>query len=75
MRSITINMPDSLDLKTFDVAIYIAAKMYEDGILSSGQAASIADISKRTFVEIMGRYGVSVFSESVTDLENDIANA
>ena len=75
MRSITLNMPDSLDLKTFDVAIYIAAKMYEDGIMSSGQAASIAGISKRTFVEIMGRYGVSVFSDSITDLENDIANA
>lgn len=75
MRSIKLNIPDSLDLKTFDVAIYVAAKMYEDRILSSGQAASLAGLSKRTFVEIMGRYGVSVFSDSVEDLENDIANA
>jgi predicted HTH domain antitoxin len=49
--------------------------LYEDGKLSSGQAAEIAGLSKRTFIELLGRYGVSVFSNSIEDLNNDIANA
>lgn len=76
MRSVTLkNIPDSLDLKVFDFSIYVASKMYEDGILSSGQAAAVAGLSKRAFIEIMGHYGVSVFSISLEDLRNDIANA
>jgi predicted HTH domain antitoxin len=53
----------------------IAAKLYEDGKLSSGQAAQIAGLSKRAFIELLGRYKVSVFSSSLSDLHSDIANA
>lgn len=49
--------------------------MYEDGLLSAGQAAALAGVSKRTFIELMGKYGVSVFSTSVDDLLNDVNNA
>jgi len=49
--------------------------MYEDKMLTAGQAAQLAGISKRTFIEIMGKYGVSVFGDSLDDLSNDIANA
>jgi predicted HTH domain antitoxin len=53
----------------------IASKLYEDGILSSGQAAKMVGLSKRTFIELLGKYGVSVFSSSLSDLKSDIANA
>lgn len=53
----------------------IASKLYEDGKLSAGQAAKVAGLSKRTFIELLGKYGVSIFSTSVTDLKSDIANA
>ncbi len=33
----------------------IAAKLYEDGKLSTGQAAQIAGLSKRAFIELLGR--------------------
>jgi hypothetical protein len=46
-----------------------------EGTLSSGQAAELAGLSKRSFIEMLGKYGVSVFSTSVEDLESDIANA
>ena len=75
MTAITINIPDSLNIKVFNFSIYVASKMYEDGILSAGHAASVAGLSKRAFIEILGHYGVSVFSTSVKDLENDIVNA
>jgi predicted HTH domain antitoxin len=53
----------------------VAAKLYEDAILSSGQAAQIVGLSKRAFIEMLGKYGVSVFSTSISDLHSDIANA
>ena len=75
MDTLTIQLPPQLNTNTFDVRIYLAAKLYEDAILSSGQAAEMAGISKKTFIELLGRYGVSVFAESVNDLKSDIANA
>lgn len=75
METVTINIPPQIDIKTFDVQTYLAAKLYGDAILSAGQAAEVAGISKRDFIEILGRYGVSVFGESIADLNSDIANA
>ena len=75
MRTIQINIPDSLELKDYDFSMIIAAKLYEDGKLSSGQAAQMVGLSKRAFIEMLGKYGVSVFSTSITDLHSDIANA
>jgi predicted HTH domain antitoxin len=53
----------------------IASKLYEDGKLSSGQAAEVAGLSKKAFIEILGRYGVSPFFTSVSDLDIELANA
>lgn len=75
MKTIQLRIPDDIDLKDYDYSMIIAAKLYEDGKLSSGQAAEIAGLTKRTFIEILGRYGVSVFSNSLNDLHTDIANA
>ena len=75
MRTIQLNIPEDIDLNDYELIMIIASKLYEDGKLSAGQAAEIAGLSKRTFIELLGRYGVSVFSESVTDLHSDIKNA
>jgi predicted HTH domain antitoxin len=53
----------------------ITAKLYEDAKLSSGQAAQIVGLSKRAFIEMLGKYGVSLFSTSISDLHSDIVNA
>jgi predicted HTH domain antitoxin len=75
MRTIHLNIPESVDKNDNELAMIIAAKLYEDGTLSLGQAAELAGLSKRSFIELLGKYGVSVFSTSVDDLESDIANA
>ena len=76
MRIIQLQIPDEVEeLNDFDFSMMIASKLYEDGRLSSGQAAKMAGLSKRTFIELLGKYGVSVFSTSLSDLESDIANA
>lgn len=70
MKTITLNIPEEIDEK--EVTMMIASQLYQQGKLSSGQAAEIMDISKREFLESIGKYSVSVFSESVQDLEHDV---
>lgn len=75
MRTIQLNIPDGIDLKDHDFSMIIASKLYEDAILSAGQAAKIVGLSKRAFIELLGKYGVSVVSNSISDLNADILNA
>lgn len=67
MSLIKLNIPDTLNLKNFDFSIYVASKMYQDGLVTAGQGAEIVGVSKRTFIEILGKYGVSIFSSSKDD--------
>ena len=75
MNKVVLNIPENINLKTFDFSVYVASKMYEDGLVSAGQASEMVGISKRAFIEILGKYGVSLFSQSSEDLDKDIANA
>jgi predicted HTH domain antitoxin len=72
---LTLTMPDMADINAMDMQIFLAAKLYETGKLSLGQAAAAAGLSKRTFTELLGKYGVSLFSQNAEELESDIANA
>lgn len=64
-----------VDIDEKEAKTMLAAKFYEQGKLSIGQAAELAGYSKRTFMDVLGNYDVSIFDISETDLENDIANA
>ncbi len=73
MKTLTLEVPDHLD--EHEAKTLFAAKLYEKGTLSLGQAAEVAGYSKRTFMELLGNYDVSVFEYSESELENDIKNA
>ena len=75
MRTIQLNVPDNVDLKDFDLSMIIASKLYEDAKLSAGQGSEMVGLTKRAFIELLGEYGVSVFSSSIDDLLLDINNA
>lgn len=75
MTTYQINLPDSLNIKDFELKMIIATKLFEEGRLSSGQAAEIVGVSKRTFVEILGKYNVSLFGYNFDELEEDLENA
>jgi len=75
MKTLKINIPDSLDLNELDISMIVASKLYEEGKISAGQAAEVAGLSKRAFIELLGQYNVSLFSISISDLYSDIANA
>jgi predicted HTH domain antitoxin len=75
MQVITLNIPDSAHLDVKEAAIIMAASLYEKGKLSLGQAAEVAGLTKRTFAELLGTYGVSIFNYPATDISNDVKNA
>ncbi|RZK63727.1 MAG: UPF0175 family protein [Pedobacter sp.] len=75
MKTITLNLPDSLDIDAADITMYLATGLYEQGKLSLGQAADLVGLTKRTFAELLGKYDVSLFNYPASDLSNDISNA
>lgn len=73
--SIQINLPDGLNISQFELGMLIAAKLFDEGLISSGQGADMVGLSKQSFIEILGKYKVSVFQYSIEGIEEDIANA
>ncbi len=75
MKTIQIEIPDTIDLNEHEAKMLLASQLYEKGKISLGQAAAFAGISKRAFMEILGEYGVPLFNYSISELDNDINNA
>jgi predicted HTH domain antitoxin len=75
MKKLTLEIPDNLDLEGKEAAMLLAGKLYEQGRLSLGQAATLAGYSKRAFIELLGNYEISVFNYPAEELEKDVENA
>lgn len=75
MKTLTINIPDTLEVNDRELAMIVATRLYEQGRLSLGQAAEVAGLTKRTFAELLGSYNVSIFNFPASDLSKDVANA
>ena len=75
MKTITLSVPDNLDIDNKELVTLLASKLYEQGKLSLGQAAELAGLTKRTFAELLNRYNVSIFNFPSSDLSSDVANA
>ena len=73
MRTITLNVPDKLDIDVRDTVKFLAAKLYEAGKLSLGQAAELAGYSKVAFAEILGDYNVPLLNYPVSEMLQDAA--
>lgn len=75
MQTISFQIPALSGVSEFDARVILAGELYQREKVSLGQAAEITGLSKRAFIEIMGKYGFSVFSESIEDFRNDVKNA
>jgi predicted HTH domain antitoxin len=75
MKSVTLQVPESLNMDSEELSMLVASKLYEQGKLSLGEAAQVAGLSKRTFAELLGKYNVSIFNYPASDLSSDVANA
>ena len=47
MKTVTLNIPDTLDIDNKEVAMLVAWQLYEKGKLSLGQAAEVAGLTKK----------------------------
>lgn len=75
MKTLVLNIPDTIEIEDSEALMAIASRLYEKGKLSLGQAADLAGLSKRAFMEVLADYGVSIFNYSPDDLDKDIRNA
>lgn len=65
-----VNLP--LGLSEDKAKLLLAIKLYEVGKISLSKAAKLAGFSKRTFMEILGRYEVPVFAYSPEELREEL---
>jgi predicted HTH domain antitoxin len=75
MRTLSFNIPDSLDLDSKEIVMIVATRLYDQGRLSLGQAAEMAGVTKRAFAELLGKYNISIFNYPASDLSRDVKNA
>ena len=67
LKTLTLSLPEEVNEQ--DLKMAVAAILFEKGTLSSGQAADFVGISKREFIETVGTFGVSIYSETAEDLK------
>lgn len=72
MKTLSVSIPEEADEK--EVKMTMASILFDKGLLSAGQAAEFAGVSKKTFLLNVGKYGVSIFGESANDLNSDLLN-
>ncbi len=75
MHAVQINVPDTLQLNAKELAWHLAVLLYNQGKASLGQAAEMAGVSKRTFMEMMAAYGGTLFSYEPGEVERDFKRA
>ncbi len=72
MRKVEVEYPDEALASGLDEAqikalareaLYV--RLYEQGVLSSGRAASLLGLTRWEFLDLLGRYGVSYFDDTV----------
>jgi predicted HTH domain antitoxin len=73
MSTLTLEIPDTLKMDSKDAQRFLAAKLYESGKLSLGQAAELANLSKTEFADILSEYDVSFINYSLEDVLKDAA--
>jgi len=71
---VTLKLPDNIDLNEKEISIMLAAKLYDLGKMSLGQVANLFGLNKAAFMNELGKYNVSVFGETLEELEQELKN-
>jgi len=75
MKTLHLNIPDQANLEEKEVSRFLAAKLYESGKLTLGQAAQMVGMRTVEFADILSDYSVSLFNYPASDIAKDAANA
>lgn len=70
MTHLTVQLPP--EVAPEEARLLLAAKLYEVGRLSTGQAAELAGYSKHAFLELLGKLGIPVFDHPAEDLAAEL---
>jgi predicted HTH domain antitoxin len=73
MTTITLQVPDALEKEHDETVRLIAAKLYEAGKLSLGQAAEMCGMDKRDFPAVLAGFGVNYIQYTYEDVVADVA--
>ena len=71
MKQMTLTIPEELNLDEIETKRFLAAKMFESGKLSLGQAADLAGLSKVAFTEILADFSVSLINYPPSEILRD----
>ena len=71
MQTITISLPDEVELDSKQMVKFLAAKLFETGKLTLGQAAQMTGLSKTAFAEILGDFDVSLINYPAVEIADD----
>jgi len=67
-----IEVPDGLMLSEFELSMHLAAKLFDRGLITSGQGAEMVGLPKRDFIKSLGKYEVSVFQYDMDEILEDV---
>ena len=70
MGELKVELPPEVPVE--EARLLLAIKLFETGRLSLGQAAKFAGYSKRTFMELLGKYNVPVFDYPPEELKDEV---
>lgn len=71
MQQLVLELP--IEIPIAEAKLLLAAKLFELGRLSLGQAAELAGYSKSTFMELLGSLNVPVFDYPAEELKQELA--
>ena len=72
MSSVQITVDLPAGLSEDEARLLLAAKLYETGKATLGQAAKLAGLSKRSFMEMLGHYKIPIFNYPADELRDEI---
>jgi predicted HTH domain antitoxin len=67
---LTVELPDNVSREEAQLAL--AVRLFQQGKVSLGQAATIAVQSKRAFIDTLGLEGVPIVNYPATELRGEV---
>jgi predicted HTH domain antitoxin len=72
MSTIKLNIPVNTKYNEQELKEFFVAKLYEEGMISTGTGAKILNISKRDFMLLLSKYNVYYIDYDLSDYEKKI---
>jgi predicted HTH domain antitoxin len=72
MTTMTLQVPESIEKEHDKTVRFFAAKLYEAGELSYGQAARMCGHDKWTFAAVLAEFNVDFFQYTYEELQEEL---